>query len=314
MPTDAPPSAGELTQRFELNRERLRRLAYRLLGTVDDADDVVQEVYLRWHDVDARELRSPDAWLTTVVTRLCIDRQRASRRERASYTGAWLPEPLYVTEPLSPDHRLDRTSDLSMALLVLLERLSPEERAVYLLHDVFDFAYEEIAAIVGATEAACRQRLHRARKRVQESKPRLVVADAARRGLIMKFLHALQTADHALLIGALSEDATITSDGGGNVKAALNVVHGADRIARLLLGVRRKTTGAIDERLMSINGEPGIVVYVDGAPRALFVFAMTQTRICAIYRVVNPSKLRTVPPHRGLARVDDAQPQACAPN
>ena len=288
-------ASSDPTARFEISRERLRRLAYRLLGTVDDADDVVQEAYLRWQGVDPREVRSADAWLTTVVTRMCIDRRRASHRERALYTGAWLPEPLYVSEPVLPDHRLDLTADLSMALLVLLERLTPEERAAYLLHDVFDFGYQEISGIVGKTEAACRQLLHRARKRVADNKPRFVVGDAERRSLVLKFLQALQTDDRSLLMNALAEDATITSDGGGRVKAALNVVRGSERIARLLFGVRKKRADIADERLMSINGEPGIVVYVDGAPTALFAFEIVAARISAVYRVVNPEKLRSIP-------------------
>jgi RNA polymerase sigma-70 factor, ECF subfamily len=291
---NSAPSA-EHTTKFEMNRGRLRRLAYRLLGTVDDVDDVVQETYLKWHGTDPREVRTVEAWLTTAITRLCIDRLRQRRREQIGYTGSWLPEPLYVTEPLLPDHRLDLTSDLSMALLILLERLSPEERAVYLLHDAFDYGYREISGVVGKTESACRQLLHRARKRVQEDRPRFAVGGTPRRHLVLKFLEALQTADYGLLLRVLEDDATITPDGGGKVRAALNVVRGSDRIARLLLGIKRKYPGAVEERLMDINGEPGIIAYIDRAPKAVFAFETSETAILAIYRIVNPAKLRLVP-------------------
>jgi RNA polymerase sigma-70 factor (ECF subfamily) len=287
--------SAERATKFEMNRERLRRLAYRLLGTVDDVDDAVQEAYLKWHGTDPREIRTAEAWLTTAITRLCIDRLRQRRREQLHYTGSWLPEPLYVTEPLLPDHRLDLASDLSMALLILLERLTPEERAVYLLHDAFDYGYPEISGVVGKTESACRQLLHRARKRVQEDRPRFAVGDAPRRHLVLKFLEALQTADHDLLLCVLAEGATITSDGGGKVRAALNVVRGSDRIARLLLGLKRKYPSTVEERLMNINGELGIVAYVNGTPKALFVLETSETAILAIYRVLNPAKLRSVP-------------------
>jgi RNA polymerase sigma-70 factor, ECF subfamily len=177
------------TLQFESCRERMRRLAYQLLGTVADADDIVQEAYLKWHEINGREVRSAEAWLSTVVTRLCIDRLRARRRERDLYFGSWLPEPLYVEEPISPDHRLDITADLSMALLIVLERLTPDERATYLLHDIFDYKYCDISRAI----------------------------------ILPKLIQTLENDDQGLLVSVLKEDATITSDGGGRVKAAVNV-------------------------------------------------------------------------------------------
>ena len=280
------------TSQFELCRERMRRLAYRLLGTVEDADDIVQEAYLKWVSVSASEVRSAEAWLTTVVTRLCIDRLRARRREESSHVGPWLPEPLYVEDTISTEAI---TGDLSLALLVLLERLTPEERATYLLHDIFDYKYRDISSVMGKTEPACRQLLHRARKRVREGRPRYQVSDSARNELVLKFVQALENNDQALLISVLEEDATITTDGGGRVKAALNVVHGSERIARLLLSVRKKKVGSIVERVMRINGEPGVVTYVGGIPNSLVAFQIDQERVGAIYRILDPIKLMGVP-------------------
>jgi RNA polymerase sigma-70 factor, ECF subfamily len=284
--------AVDRTTQFELCRERMRRLAYRLLGAVGDADDIVQEAYLKWSSLGESEVSSPEAWLTTVVTRLCIDRLRARRREENLYVGSWLPEPLYIEDAISTE---DITADLSLALLVLLERLTPEERATYLLHDIFDYKYRDISNVVGKTEVACRQLLHRARKRVREGHPRYQVSDSAKNELVLKFVQALENNDQALLISVLEEDATITTDGGGRVKAALNVVHGNERIAKLLLGIRKKKGGSIVERVMRINGELGVVTYVGGIANSLVAFQIDQGRVGAIYRILDPIKLKAVP-------------------
>jgi RNA polymerase sigma-70 factor, ECF subfamily len=288
------PQASHI-EAFESCRERLRRLAYRLLGTVEDADDALQEAYIKWADANSREIRSAESWLVTVLTRICIDRMRAKARELAHYTGSWLPGPLYVDDPIMPDQRLDMTADLSMALLVLLERLTPEERAVYLLHDIFDFNHFKISTVIGKSQESCRQLLSRARKHVREGRPRFAAPGDAKRSVIEKFLEALANDDERLLMNAIAHDATITSDGGGKVRAALRVVQGRDRICRLLLGVRKKIEGKIEDRLMRINGEAGIVSYVDGVPRALFVMETSDTEVVAVFRVLNPEKLRSIP-------------------
>jgi RNA polymerase sigma-70 factor, ECF subfamily len=280
------------TSLFELARERMRRLAYRLLGTVEDADDIVQEAYLKWRSVGASEVRSAEAWLTTVVTRLCIDKLRTRRREESLHAGSWLPEPLYVEDTISTDAI---TEDLSLALLVLLERLTPEERAAYLLHDIFDYKYRDISHVVGKTEAACRQLLHRARKRVRDGRPRYQVSDVEQNELVLKFVKALENNDRAMLISILQEDATITTDSGGRVRAALNVVYGSERVAKLLLGIRRKKAGLVTERIMRINGELGVVTYIDGIANSLVAFQVYGRSIDAIYRILDPVKLKAVP-------------------
>lgn len=290
--SESPLSAAS----FEASRERLRQLAYRLLGTVEDADDAVQETYLKWHSVNAQEIRSAESWLVTALTRICIDRMRVKARELTRYKGPWLPGPLYVDDPVTPEHRLEMTADLSMALLILLERLSPEERAVYLLHDIFDFSYANISSMVGKSEPSCRQLLSRARKHIKKERRRFETPGVNKRNIINNFLTALRNDDEQLLMTAIAEDASITSDGGGRVRSALKVVQGRDRICRLLLNVRRKTLGSVQDRLMHINGEPGIVSYVDGVPRALFVLETNETEVLAVFRVVNPDKLRSIPP------------------
>jgi RNA polymerase sigma-70 factor (ECF subfamily) len=282
-------------QIFERNRERLRRLAYRLLGSVADADDMVQDAYLRWCEARSDEVRSPDAWLTTVTTRLCVDRMRARNREKATYPGSWLPEPLSVTEPLSPSYGLEVAADLSMALLVLLERLAPEERVAFLLHDAFDYDHREIAHVLGKTEPACRQLLHRARESIRADRPRFAVNGDLCRRLTSQFLDAMRSSDRDALINLMTDNATLASDSGGRVRATQKMVKGNDRIARLLIGINRKRIGAITERIMLINGDLGIVTYRENQPAALLWFETDGTRIARLYRILNPEKLGAVP-------------------
>jgi len=274
-------------------RPRLRGLAYRMLGAVDDAEDVVQEAFLRWHRAGGDGIRSPEAWLVTVVTRLCLDRLRAIAVERAAYVGPWLPEPLVGNPPEAPDRRVELASDLSMAFLVMLERLAPEERAAFLLHDVFDCGYAEIAQALGKSEAACRQIVHRARRRVREGRPRFQVSPAAHRRLLQQYAEAVRTRDEARLLALFARDATFTSDGGGKTWAALNVIRGADRIVRLLLALARKLPDRVDV-IAPVNGQPGILTYMDGRPCAATAFETDGQRILSVFRVLNPDKLRRV--------------------
>jgi RNA polymerase sigma-70 factor (ECF subfamily) len=280
---------------FEQNRRRLHGLAYRLLGSAADADDVTQDVYIRWHHTALTELRSPDAWLTTVLTRLCIDRMRARDRDRDTYPGRWLPEPLLVNEPTLPDRGLDLDADLSMALLLLLERLSPDERITFLLHDVFGHRHREIASMLGKAEPACCQLLHRARISIRASRPRFHVSDDRFKGLVRRFLDALHSDDYANLVMLMSDNATMISDSGGRVRATLKIIQGNDRIARLLIGLRRKRTGRNMEKPMLINGELGIASYVDERPIAVFWFEIGERKITRVYRLINPDKLKGVP-------------------
>ncbi|HET8729039.1 MAG TPA: RNA polymerase sigma factor SigJ [Alphaproteobacteria bacterium] len=279
-------------------RPRLRGLAYRMLGSLDDADDAVQEALLRWHRADGSEIRSPEAWLVAVVTRLCVDRLRAIAGERKAYVGPWLPEPLIGGREEPPDRRVDLASDLSMAFLIVLERLAPEERAAFLLHDVFDCGYDDIARALGKSEAACRQIVHRARIRVRRDRPRFEVTKAAHDRLLRQYLDAVGTMDQARLLALFAEDATFVSDGGGKAWAARRIIRGADRIARLLLGVARKVPGRLVDRVLPVNGQPGIVTFVDGRPFAATSIETDGQRILSMFRVLNPDKLG------GLAGID----------
>jgi RNA polymerase sigma-70 factor (ECF subfamily) len=281
---------------FEQLRRRLFSVAYRMTGTRADAEDIVQEAYLRWHRADPGEVRSPEAWLVSAVTRLAIDRLRKASAERAAYTGPWLPEPLFGSPPRSPEEQLELASDLSMAFMVLLERLAPAERAAFLLHDVFDCDYPEIARVLRKSEAACRQVVHRARERVRRDRRRFQAGEEDRRRLIEKFMEASKAGDEATLLSLFAEDATLTSDGGGVVPAARKVIVGRRRIARLFIVVARKLGGRLTQSVIQINGEPGLMTYIDGAPFSATSFETDGRSILALYSVLNPEKLKGRPP------------------
>jgi RNA polymerase sigma-70 factor (ECF subfamily) len=275
------------TSAFLQHRGRLRGIAYRMLGSSMDADDLLQDAYLRWHNVDPERIRSPEAWLVTTVTRLCIDRLRSAQTERAAYTGPWLPEPI-STDPT------ELASDLSVALLVVLERLAPEERAAFLLHDVFDMEHGEIASVLGRTEAACRQIVHRARERVHQDRPRFQVNERARKDLVDRFLAALRAQDHSTLLTLFAPDATWTADGGGKVKAARKVVHGSELVSRFALGIWRRYLIDKTARLMTVNGEYALVVYDGRKPFCVFTLETDGSYIRAVYAIVNPDKLQHI--------------------
>jgi RNA polymerase sigma-70 factor, ECF subfamily len=281
---------------FQRHRPKLYGIAYRMLGSKADAEDMLQEAYLRWHQADVERVQIPEAWLTTTLTRLCIDRLRAARTEREAYVGPWLPEPLVGRELPPPDRSSELASDLSIAFLVVLERLAPEERAAFLLHEVFDCDYPEIAPILDRNEASCRQTVHRARERVRRDRPRFKVSEAARTRLLEKFVAALHAEDHKALLALFAEDATWTSDGGGKAKAARKVVRGAERVVRFATGVWRRYLSRLTQRVVSINGEPGLLMCVDGRPVSVISIDTDGVRILAVYTVLNPDKLKAIAP------------------
>jgi RNA polymerase sigma-70 factor, ECF subfamily len=293
---------GDAGTVFQAHRDRLWGIAYGILSSPDDADDLVQEAYIRWHGTDRDAVQRPEAWLVTTITRLGIDRLRTRRTERNVYIGPWLPTPVVDPAPL-PDRAVEVDSELSVAFLVLLERLAPEERAAFLLRDVFDVGYAEIARVLERSEAACRQVVHRARTRVRADGTRFNPSPAELEGLTRQFSAALDADDYESLLQVLTPDARYVTDGGGKAWAARRVVTGADRVARCVLGVasKRRTAGGLEERFARINGEPGVLSYLDGVPLAATVFALRGGRIHGIYRVLNPDKLRTVP---SLAALD----------
>lgn len=277
---------------FEQSRRRLFGLAYRMLGTKADAEDMVQEAYLRWHQANTDEVRSPEAWLVTVVTRLCIDRLRSASIEREKYPGKWLPEPILGDLLPSPEDQVELASNLSMAFMILLERLAPVERAAFLLHDVFDCDYPQIARIIGKSESACRQIMHRARERVRRDQRRFEASEEDRIRLIKKFSEAIDANDEQTLLALFAEDATLIGDGGGKAPAVRNIIYGAERITRLYLTVARRSEGNITRVLQLINGEPGLVIFTDGQLTGTLSFEIYGDRIHALYSVLNPDKLK----------------------
>ena len=290
-PFDEPPAGADV----ERHRPRLFGVAYRMLGDAHEAEDLVQEAYLRWHRTEPAEraaVSSAEAWLVAVVSRLSIDRLRHAEVERRHYVGSWLPEPV-PTPASAPDHAVELASDLSVALLVLLERLSPEERAAFLLREVFDARYAEIAGILERSEAAVRQMVHRAQQRVRAERTRFAAPPGAQARLLHRFLDALAADDRDALLGLFAEDATFTSDGGGKVKAARRVLVGPDRITRLLLGLQSKWGRFLRHELATVNGMPAIVTRApDDHVFSVTSFASDGARIVAAYRVLNPDKLR----------------------
>jgi len=282
---------------FEQHRGLLFSIAYRMLGSASDAEDIVQEAFLRWEHAADADVQSPRAWLSTVVTRLAIDHLRSARVQRETYVGPWLPEPLLTEHAPSASERLALAESLSMAFLVMLETLGPVERAVFLLREVFDYDYEEIAGIVGKSADNCRQMLRRARERVVAGRPRFEAKAEEHTRLTQQFLATAATGDVPALVALLAKDATLWSDGGGKVTAARKPIHGADRVARFVTGVLRKGAAkAMDVRLMRVNGADGLVAYVGGQARFVVSLDVGDGLIRALRIVVNPDKLRAIPP------------------
>jgi RNA polymerase sigma-70 factor (ECF subfamily) len=278
---------GEETERY---RSRLFGIAYRMLGDVHEAEDLVQETYLRWHQAERSDVIAPEGWLVAVITRLAIDRLRRAETERLRYVGSWLPEPI-ATGDDAPDHHAELASDLSMAFLVMLERLAPEERAAFLLREVFDAGYDEIARILDKSEPAVRQTVHRAKSRVRAGRPRFTADVESQRALLERFLAALAADDKDAVLAMFAPDATFTSDGGGKVPAAMNVLDGPEKIARFLLGLERKYGGLTTYRIVELNGQPAVASYYGNVLVATTSYETDGERITAVYRVLNPDKL-----------------------
>lgn len=281
---------------FEPYRRRLLGLAYRMTGSMADAEDAVQETYLRWHGAERGRVADARAFLMTTAARICLDMLRSARARREEYVGPWLPEPVLDAAALQPDRETELAEDLSIALLLTLERLSPLERAAFLLHDVFDFAFEEVAAALGRSEAACRKLAARAREHVREARPRGTAAGrigAEHERLMAAFAAAARAGDLEGLMGMLAGDVRVVTDGGGKVAAALNVIEGAERAARFFVGVTRKGWSEdFAVRFASINGLPGAIVTGPEGTVQTTAFEIEGGLVRAIYVVRNPDKLR----------------------
>lgn len=281
-----------MTEAFLEHRSILFGIAYRMLGSVAEAEDAVQEIYLRSQRQNPEEIKSPKAWLITATTRWCIDQLRSARRQREDYKGVWLPEPL-VDTTAAPDSTAAMADSLSMAFMLMLEQLSPIERAVFLLREAFDFDYPEIARVVDKSEANCRQLVSRARRTMTQvrSEPASEPPLANAEHVVQKFLQACATGSLSDLLAVLTEDVVLYTDGGGRVRSALRPIHTSDRVGRFMLGIRKRGAfNSVTQRVL-VNGEPGFAMRrMDGA-LSITAFAFEGDRIRAIYMVNNPDKL-----------------------
>lgn len=277
---------------FNQHRSLLFAIAYRMLGTVTDAEDMVQETFLRWQQTTAATVKSAKTYLSTIITRLCIDHLRSARVKREQYIGSWLPEPILTQQTDDPAAQMELADSLSMAFLVVLERLSPIERAVFLLRDVFEYDYDEIAQMVGKSPANCRQILRRSRQHIASQRPRFPVSHQQQEQVTEQFLEAYTQGNLQDLLLLLAKDVTFWSDGGGQVTATLKPLQGAMKVARFFLAIRRKWLFASTAQVVEVNGQPGIVIMVDSCVQSVMTFEIVDGCIQSIYTMRNPEKLK----------------------
>lgn len=281
---------------FNADRPRLFSIAYRMLGSASDAEDVLQDAWVRYAAADASTIRSPQAFATTIVTRLCLDRLKSARATREQYVGPWLPEPVLTREMDSPEATLERAESVTLAFLVLLEKLSPEERAVFLLKDVFDYDHAEIGEILGISSANSRQLLHRARTALAQGRPRRAGTPESRRAMAERFAQAFATGDAVGLASMLASDAGMWADGGGKATAARRPLLGRDAIVNFLVGIHRigEASGLIRDASLvieDVNSEPALILRLGGRLESIFVLSVEDDAITGIRVVRNPDKL-----------------------
>jgi RNA polymerase sigma-70 factor (ECF subfamily) len=285
-------SVNPTTNAFAAERTRLLGIAYRMLGSRADAEDVLQDAWLRWSESEHADVRSAQAWLTTIVTRLSIDRLRSAKARREVYIGPWLPEPLADIEPVTPESKAELASELSLAFLSLLERLGPDERAAFVLHDAFDCDYDDIAEVLGKSPAACRQLVHRARERVTAERRRFQVDERTRQRMLERFIEVANAGDLPAMKALFATDAHLVSDGGGKALAVRRILHGVERIGLLFQVILRVHAPNIERRLVRINGELGIATSYRGKLHSITTIDTDGERIYGYYTVANPDKLR----------------------
>ncbi|MBA55083.1 MAG: hypothetical protein CMK89_11565 [Pseudomonadales bacterium] len=288
------PLDHSLIQSFNEHRQSLLGLAYRIVGSVSDAEDILQEAFIRWSQ-NAREVEKPFAWLSTVVTRLALDHCKTAEEKRKQYFGPWLPEPL-VSDQEDPEqqHQLDQS--LTMALLVVLDRLSPSERAAFILHDLFDFNFDDIAGMLDKSAAACRQLASRSRAKLSSTPVASTISGERHVAMAEAFFHAIRAGDTEALVNLLSEDVIFHSDGGGKAAAARQILEGRDTVVQWILRAISpnldKAAQALSHQLRWFNGAPGLLLFVEGNPVTAFHFVISTEGIQAIYALRNPDKLR----------------------
>ncbi|HEY4312610.1 MAG TPA: RNA polymerase sigma-70 factor [Pirellulales bacterium] len=279
---------------FEEQRPRLERFAYRMLGSRSDVDDVLQEAFLRWNREDRDDVQSAAAYLSSIVARLCIDQRRAIDMRKATYIGPWLPEPIIESAGADPVERLETVDSISMAFLLVLESLTPVERAAFLLRKVFDYGYDEIGAILEKSTPNCRQLVHRAEQAIQEHRPRFEPDPAEAERMTSAFLQACTSGDLADLLQLLADDAVVYSDGGGKATAARAPVSGALNVARFFVGITKKMPPEATIKRARVNGQPGIIISLAGQPVTVVTLDLVDGRIAHCYAIRNPEKLARV--------------------
>ncbi len=292
-------------ERFEASRPRLEAIAYRLLGSASEAEDAVQDTFLRWHAADVGRIEVPEAWLTKVLTNLCLNQLTSARARRETYVGQWLPEPLLAGDPmLGPAATAEQRESVSYAVLVLMERLSPNERAVYVLREAFGYRHREIAEILDITEASCQQILHRARKHVADGRTRTEVDEATARRIVGEFLAAATSGRTEPLVRLLTEDAVSVGDGGGKVPARAKAFEGAVAVATFMRGLfkpgkakRALVGGSPGVHVTTANGAPAIVAVFEGRIVGIMCLEIATDGITAILNQVNPDKLERATRH-----------------
>jgi RNA polymerase sigma-70 factor (ECF subfamily) len=288
-------------ERFQDLRPYLFSIAYRMLGSATEAEDALQDAWLRT-DKAPEEVQSDRAWLSTIVTRICLDKLKSAKATREEYVGPWLPEPV-MTNTLAPDAGIAEHESITLAFLVLLERLSPGQRAAFLLREIFDYEYAEISQILQVNQAAVRQLIHRAKERLAEGKRRFEPDPERQREVVGRFLAAAREGELAGLEALLASDALYVADGGGKVKAARRVVEGAPAVARVFAGFYAMGLAARDKwhaEVADVNSEPALLVYSEGKLDTVFILSVFEDRIHSIQAVRNPEKLTWM--HNHLAR------------
>ncbi|MFC0526976.1 RNA polymerase sigma-70 factor [Phytohabitans kaempferiae] len=288
---DTPP-ADPATETFVAHRNLLFTVAYEMLGSAADAEDVLQETWLRWVKVDLARVSDQRAYLVRITTRQSLNRLRSMRRRKEAYVGSWLPEPLLTTPDVADDVEL--AESMSMALMLVLETLTPTERAVFVLHEVFDISYDEIAAALDKTSSAVRQIAYRARQHVDARRPRQVVPASLTRAALDSLRHAIETGDLQRLLHVLAPDVVLVADGGGIKQAALRPVIGADKVARMFVTGIGKVDSILTAEPTVVNGNPSLVLRLDGQLDGILSVHVQDTRITGLYYVRNPEKLTRV--------------------
>lgn len=284
----------DTTATFDKLRPRLQGIAYRMLGSSAEAEEVVQDAWLRWHEADLERVDNTEAWLVSVTTRIAIDRLRSAKVAREHYVGTWLPEPLMADSPFSPEQLLERVDDVSVAFLALLERLAPEARAAYLLREVFDADYGEVAEALGKTEPACRQLVHRAKAQLKDERPRYTVARETQLRLLRGFADAAVRGEFVALKSMLAADAQLIGDGGGVVPSFGVPLVGAQRIAQLYYAVGLRFPGAVRYEVVVLNGQWGLLRFVADTLESAQSIETDGERIVRIHSQRNPDKLARI--------------------